>query len=116
MGRLTVAQAQSRQGCWIDGSRGWTADVYLVEIARDLGMEFSPCDAVVLLAYQARVEKILLESGETAAVSDLMLGPDGLTYQALEFLNEHIAPEGFAFGWVDGEMFLWPDSEWEQEW
>lgn len=112
--RLTLEEAQAQQGCWIEGSRGWTANVYLIKIARDLGMELGTDDAVVLLAYQTRVEKALTTSGEIADVTELVVDPDGMADRALEFLNENIAPEGFAFGWEGGEMFLWPDSEWEQ--
>ena len=32
-----------------------------------------------------------------------------------QWMNEYIAPEGFSFGWHDGEFFLWSDQTWNEE-
>jgi len=32
---------------------------------------------------------------------------------AENWLNDNVAPEGYAFGWHDGEFFLWTDADWE---
>jgi hypothetical protein len=31
-----------------------------------------------------------------------------------QWMNENIAPEGYAFGWYDGEFYLWSASDWEE--
>jgi hypothetical protein len=36
-----------------------------------------------------------------------------LSDEAEEWMNDNIAPEGFAFGWHDGEWFLWSIKEWQ---
>lgn len=33
---------------------------------------------------------------------------------ATEWLNEHIAEEGFTFGWHEGSYFYWSHDEWNQ--
>jgi hypothetical protein len=34
---------------------------------------------------------------------------------AERWLNDRIAPDGYSFGWHDGEFFLWTTAEWEDE-
>lgn len=46
---------------------------------------------------------------------EAILGQGELVDQTEEWLNEHIAPEGYAFGWHDGEFFLWTTDEWEEQ-
>jgi hypothetical protein len=36
-----------------------------------------------------------------------------LSDEAEEWMNDNVAPEGFAFGWHDGEWFLWSIKEWQ---
>lgn len=38
----------------------------------------------------------------------------GLEDEATEWLNEHIAEEGFTFDWHDGSYFYWSNDEWNQ--
>ncbi len=34
--------------------------------------------------------------------------------EAEAWMNDNIAPEGYSFGWHDGEFFLWSDGAWEE--
>ncbi len=36
--------------------------------------------------------------------------------EAEVWLNATVAPEGYSFGWSDGEFFLWSDQDWEDTW
>lgn len=89
-------------GCWVEGSRGWYAQPLVVRIAIGRGMEVSEADLSVLSRYECGDHE--LDAMET--VSDLV-------DDAEAWLNEHVAAEGYSFGWHDGEFFLWADADWQ---
>jgi hypothetical protein len=31
-----------------------------------------------------------------------------------DWLNDNVAPEGYSFGWHEGEFFLWSEKQWEE--
>jgi hypothetical protein len=33
---------------------------------------------------------------------------------AEQWLNDFAAPDGYSFGWHEGEFFLWSDEQWEE--
>ena len=33
--------------------------------------------------------------------------------QVETWLNDQVAPEGYSFGWSDGEFMLWSDASWQ---
>ena len=37
----------------------------------------------------------------------------GAADKAEAYLNEHVAPEGYSFGWYEGEFYLWLVEAWE---
>lgn len=95
-------------GCWIAGHRGIYATSSLVRKAAEWGYPLNEDDHRALDAYDAAVEEIQLGDG--------MVNTDDWVVElcdwAEDWLNEHVAPEGHAFGWCDGEFFLWTDEEW----
>lgn len=32
---------------------------------------------------------------------------------AMDFLNDHVARNGYYFGWFDGNVMYWSDTDWE---
>lgn len=113
--RMTAVQAERQRGCWIEGHRGWTGPGIVVHIAKDLGMFLNGDDLLLLSAFFASIERVLLSDGESVDVTDCVTSQGRLADKAEEWLNENIASEGFTFGWHDCEFFLWPDSEWTEE-
>src|SRR4029078_3202609 len=98
-------------GCWIDGHWGHFAYTRLIEIAQDYGYEISDDDEKAVNAYKANDDEFDGECGEKHNASEGILMKGGLMDELEEVLNKHVAREGFAFGWVDGELF-YMNSEW----
>lgn len=46
-------------------------------------------------------------------VGEYVTGQGLLAESAEAWLNANVAPDGWAFGWHDGEFMLWPDSDWQ---
>lgn len=118
--RMSPAEAEKQQGCWLEGSRGWTASGELVNIADRHGMPLDDDDRAVVEAYldEERTGTVELSTGELVGYDEIMSAvadQDGLAEKAEKWLNENVAPDGWAFGWRDGEFFLWSDSEWEAD-
>lgn len=78
-------------GCWVDGHWGWKAPLRVIQIAYDFGY-----------------------SGLMFDVENLDDMWDAAE-EAEDWLNENIAPEGYSFGWFDGEFFLWSWDEWDYD-
>ena len=38
---------------------------------------------------------------------------DELEDSARDFLNDHVARNGYYFGWFDGNVMYWSDTDWE---
>lgn len=90
--RLTVDQVVT--GCVIDGACGWHAGPRAIELAVDHGWPISPEDRRALDAY---VEG---DWDHGQAVSEMV---DEVT----TWLTDNIAPDGYLYEWVDGDLMLW---------
>jgi hypothetical protein len=99
-------------GCWIDGHWGQYGIARMIQIAADHGfvdtvatLLFATLDCVDIarrhLVHGSEVDWQELESMEQA------------TDEVEAWLNENVAPEGYSFGWYDGEFFLCADTEWD---
>ena len=97
-------------GCWVDGHWGQYGAARVIEIARDFGWD--DAEAIDLAT------RHLASMGPSTAEG---LGEDEFeTYvsasdDAETWLNEHAAPDGYSFGWHDGEFFLWSEADWSEE-
>lgn len=114
MARMTPAEAEKSQGCWLEGHRGWSASGELVNIAHHHGMPLDAYDREVVTAYLRGDETITIDFQEHD-VTGLVVDQGELADQAEAYLNEHVAPEGWQFGWHDGEFFLMPDEWWQED-
>jgi hypothetical protein len=98
MGQVVRANEHDA-GCWVDGHWGQYGPVRLCDIAQAAGWGGNPlpynADQAMDMDYDQRDEW----EGEAAD-------------QAEAWLNEHVAPAGFMFGWHEGEFFLWSDVQW----
>lgn len=125
MAKATAGQA----GCWIDGSRGIYATSELVQIAlsypgflkgRDRReTTYQRTEARhILRAYYDGEETVKYRrhprygSSYTVTITEVGDKVSYLAEQAEQFLNEHVAPEGYLFGWNDGDFFFHPESWW----
>jgi hypothetical protein len=117
MSRMSVKDAEKRRGCWLDGHRGWTASGELVNIAAHHGMKLDADDRAIVDAYLSSADTVTLPlEGRTVDADDIheyVAGQGELAERAEHWLSRHVAPDGWSFGWHDGEFFLWPDSEWD---
>ena len=91
---MTNTKTQPETGCWIDGHWGHYGITRLIEIAGEYGFPRSQHDKVAIAAYVNDGEM----EDEVIAIAD----------DAEWWLNDQVAPDGWAFGWHDGEFFLWP--------
>lgn len=98
-------------GCWIEGHRGHYATSGLVWKACDWGFEIDDSDRLALEAYEAGNDEIF-HLGEKVEVFDWVVE---LADEAEAWLNDHVAPEGHSFGWMDCEFYLWTDEEWAED-
>lgn len=99
----------SDAGCWIEGHWGQYGMARLIEIAGEYGYNHPSdnSDAASVLASMGPSEH---EATDIEWEQVLEAADD-----AEAWLNENVAPEGYSFGWYDGEFYLWSDEEWEME-
>lgn len=100
-------------GCWVGGHWGRFGSARLVYLATVHGWELSAEDDLLL----DRALGEMSPSNPDARDEDWewLHEQGGLAAQAEEWLNEHIAPEDYYFGWHDGEFYLWPLHVWHTE-
>lgn len=96
-------------GCWIDGHWGQYAVARMIEIAADLGYQDSAVD--IAARHLASMGPSDSPDITDEQYEDMLWAADEVEY----WLNENVAPEGFSFGWYEGEFFLWPDESWEED-
>ena len=115
MSTNTITKASPADaGCWIDGHWGRYGTPRLIEIAQDHGMVLDRDDEGALKSYGLDIEDFRGEDNELHDAAEWVIGQGGLGDFAEEWMNENVAPDGFYFGWNDGEFFLWDTETWEE--
>lgn len=109
--RWTEADA----GLLIDGVHGWYAIGAMIDLAVNNGYELGNSDTKAMVAFHTGAQKFESDLGGHLDASDWILNQGGLADQALEWMNEHLAPEAHIFHWYDGNFYLSPLSEFEQD-
>lgn len=99
--RLTPEQAAQVVGCWWEGHQGHYIGKYVVEEALGRG-------------WHAEDESTIREMVEVYPnlTNDQYVIWDEVVNDAEQWLNDAVAPEGYSFGWHDGEFFFQPDYWW----
>jgi hypothetical protein len=113
-----ITEPEKFRGCWLEGHRGWTASGHLVDIAESYGMPLDDDDRAIVAAYLASAESVTLSTGEVLdddGIRGAVIDQGELADRAEEWLNDNVAPEGWAFGWHDGEFYFWSASTWESD-
>jgi hypothetical protein len=104
-------------GCWLEGSRGWRISGDMVERAGLHGFRLDANDRKVLEAFDESADVVYLDDGSDREnyvyAGDYVSGQGNLADTALDWMNANVAPEGYRFGWHDGEFFLASDEWWE---
>ncbi|MFC3504467.1 hypothetical protein ACFOOK_26345 [Micromonospora krabiensis] len=98
-------------GCWIDGHWGRFGSARLLSIATSHGWVPEPADDEVVGRLIAELDGVEADEDDWESLSE----QGGLADQAEVWLNAYAAPEGYLFGWHDGEFFLWPEHVWHAD-
>jgi hypothetical protein len=106
---MIIKATPADAGCYVDGHWGQYAIAHMVNRAEEFGYS----DAEVIDLANRHIASI----GPSTAPG---LSDD--EYEALsqacdeveEWLNDNVAPDGYSFGWHEGEFFLWSDEQWEE--
>lgn len=100
---LPIRKAQPTDaGCWVDGHWGWRGIGRVAEIAVGCGWPITAEDAETLAQYMS----------DDPCADDCAQAMHEIADDAEDWLTDNVAPDGYSFGWHDGEFFLWPDGGW----
>ncbi|MGH3608880.1 MAG: hypothetical protein ACRDRD_12435 [Pseudonocardiaceae bacterium] len=107
---MTVVKADPKDyGCWIEGHWGQYGPARMVLIAADYGYE----DQQIVAIARRHMDECVHPGKDNEITEDeheaLSWGADSIE----TWLNDNVAPEGYSFGWHDGEFFFEPDEWWE---
>jgi hypothetical protein len=95
-------------GCYVDGHWGQYAVAHMVNRAEEYG--YAEAEVIDLadrhIASMGPSDAPGLTDDEHEALSD---ASDSVE----QWLNDNVAPDGYSFGWHDGEFYLWSDEQWE---
>jgi hypothetical protein len=110
----TTKASPTDAGCWIDGHWGQYSVARMVDIAMAHGYRDEEVTGLAA--------RMLAHMGPNMGRTDIADLTDdeheSLSWAADEveqWLNDNVAPEGYSFGWHDGEFFLQPEQWWEEE-
>jgi hypothetical protein len=99
----------SDAGCYVDGHWGQYAVAHMINRAEEFGYD----DAEVISLADRHIASIGSDSppGITDDEHEVMTEASDDVEQ---WLNENVAPDGYSFGWHEGEFFLWSTAQWEE--
>jgi hypothetical protein len=107
--KLSTAEAEIMAGCLVDGRWGQYAQAQAITIAEGMGFDNSQ---LIRIAHKHlnsmrpnRSGNPDLSDREFEILNDFYIE---------DWLNDHVVPSGYSFGWHDGEFFL-ADDEWWAE-
>ncbi len=104
-------------GCWIDGHWGQYGVARLVEIARDLGYSADglPGTAEVVSIAERKMSECAQPGHDAGLTDEDHERLSDASDEVEDWLNTNVAPEGYSFGWHDGEFFLQSAAWWDIE-
>ena len=100
----------SDAGCWIDGHWGQYAVARMVEIAESCGYVD---DQIIDIADRHLASMAYSREPITDEEHEIL---SDACDEVEAWLNEHVAPEGFYFGWYEGEFYLSAEGDDDEEW
>ena len=96
-------------GCWVDGHWGQYGPARVIEVAGDYGFDHPKAASLA-----SRHVASMGPSDSPDLTDDEYEAMQWASEEAESYLNEHVAPEGYAFGWQDGEFFLQSEEWWSE--
>ena len=99
--RIPPEEADSCVGCWYAGHRGHYIGEAIVEEALSRGWHDED---------EATIRQMV--DAYPDLTDDQFAIWDEVVNDAEQWLNDAVAPEGYSFGWHDGEFFFQPDYWW----
>lgn len=105
MDSLTVARLpeSTAAGCVFDGNRGWRISADAIVYAHERGFPVTCVDLAVMGAFREG------DRDQDGTIGEYV---HAMADEAIEWLNEHVTPEGHLFGWHEGDLMLWSDETW----
>jgi len=104
--------SSSDAGCWIDGHWGQYAVARMVDIANDYGFgKGGDRDDVELVDIALRHLASIGPSSSEDITDDEYETLSQSADDVEQWLTDNVAPTGYYFTWIDGEMFLTDDDE-----
>lgn len=107
--RAIVKATPADAGCYVDGHWGQYATAHMIERATEFG--FTDAEAEDLAA--RKLVEMFPTNGPTLSDNEHEYLTDAAD-DAEAWLNEHVAPEGYSFGWYEGEFHLQSEAWWEE--
>lgn len=121
---MTARITPTEAGCWIDEINGRESPAIVAEIAMGLGwlkgrdrrdtMSQRGEVRAIIRAYRSGSETAWFRRVKIDDVPGQMINQAGIADEATDYLNT-LAPEGYAFGWHDGSLFLMSDKWWQEQ-
>lgn len=107
-----IKAGPNHAGCWVDGHWGVYGVTRVIDIATGHGWDgVTATHQEAIDCYSGdrdTCEGAVYGCGCPGIVVDLADGAE-------QWLNDNCAPDGYSFGWHDGEFFLWSDESWSEE-
>jgi hypothetical protein len=97
-------------GCYVAGHHGWRGVIASIRIAESEGFAIDADSEAAIVAYDDGEVEFTMSNG---CISDTAEWVITLNDESIDYLNS-VTPDGWSWGWYDGEFFLWPITEWEE--
>src|SRR6266704_4844287 len=107
---MIIKAPPSDAGCYVDGHWGQYAVAHMINRAEEFGYN----NAEVIALADRHIASMGPSDAPGLTVDEYWALNDA-SDEVEQWLNENIAPEGYSFGWHEGEFFLWNTEQWEQE-
>lgn len=109
MDEITRASA-SDAGCWIDGHWGQYGPARMITMAAENGYKGD-----VVAVAERHMDECNHPGKDNRITGDDYEALGSAMDEVESWLNANVAPEGFLFGWFDGEFFLSADTDEDEE-
>ena len=110
---MTITKATpADSGCYCDGHWGQYAGAHVILRATEFGYD----DEQAIALAQKKLAEMFPTNGPelTDDEWEILLGHGGALDDCESWLNDNVAPDGYSFGWFEGEFYLWSDATWDE--
>jgi len=108
--RTIIKATPGDAGCYVDGWWGQYGTARMIRVASSFG--YRSAGLITLASKHLDSMGPSTSPGLTDDEYEQLLDASD---EVEEWLNANVAPEGYSFGWHDGEFFLQSYGWWEQE-